>query len=307
MSFAQLRAFHLVATNGGFSQAARDMAASQSTLSGQVRQLEAASGRALFERSQRGVRLTSDGAALFEITTRLFNSLAEARALLRSKGGESGRLRIGSDNVVHLLPILGSLRRRRPKLLFTIALHNANAVIDQLLEYRTDIGVTAQVNQDDRLHYRPLASMRLGVVIPRDHAWAEKDSLAISELEGCPFVLRERGSVTRQVFEENLAQHGVTLGPVLEVSTREGVREAIAAGFGVGAFAELESGYDSRLRYLPIRDASTTIDEHVVCLTERVRQPLIAEFFDCAAEAARRLGYGAFAPAAALPGQLPSA
>ncbi|MCU4181101.1 LysR family transcriptional regulator [Bosea sp. BH3] len=284
-SVTQLRAFHYVATAGGYSQAARETAISQSNLSGQVRQLEAASGLALFERGPYGVRLTSDGEALFKVTARLFLSLGEADAILKSRKVDGGRLRIASDGVVHSLPILAALRRYRPNLVFSLLVHNSDAVIEQVAQYRADVGVTAQKPKDDRFHVRPLTSMNIGVFIPKSHPWARRRDVAIRELEGLPFVLREKGSRTRELFEQNIRDHGVSLGPILEVSTREGVRETVAAGFGFGAVADLEFGFDTRLHFLPLRDVEVMIDEYLVCLDERRRIPMIEDFLKCAAEA----------------------
>ncbi len=284
-SVTQLRAFHFVATAGGYSQAARETAISQSNLSGQVRQLEAASGVALFERGAFGVRLTADGEALYTVTTRLFTAIGEADAILKSRKVEGGRLRIASDGVVHSLPILGALRRHRPNLVFSLLVHNSEAVIEQVAQYRADVGVTAQRPKDDRFHVRPLTSMNIGLFLPKTHPWARRRDVAIRELAGLPFVLREKGSRTREVFEQNLREHDTALGPILEVSTREGVRETVAAGFGLGAVADLEFGFDTRLHFLPLRDAKVPIDEYLVCLDERRRIPMIEDFFKCAAEA----------------------
>lgn len=284
-SVTQLRAFHFVATAGGYSQAAREMAVSQSTLSSQVRQLEAVSGVVLFERGPRGVTLTSEGKALFEVTSRLFSALTEAGSMLKSRRAEGGRLRLATDGTVHSLPILGSLRRRRPKLVFSIQLHNSEGVIDQIDQFRADIGITAQIPTDSRFHVHPLTTMGIGVFLPKTHPWAQRQSISVKELAGLPFVLRERGSRTREVFEQNLAAHDVSVGDVIEVSTRDGVRETVAAGFGLGVIADLEFGFDSRLQFLPLRDAGIAINEYVVCLEERRRAPMIADFLRCAAEA----------------------
>ncbi|HEY5798544.1 MAG TPA: LysR family transcriptional regulator [Bosea sp. (in: a-proteobacteria)] len=284
-SVTQLRAFHFVATSGGYSQAARDMAVSQSTLSGQVRQLEALSGVVLFERGPRGVTLTADGEALYEVTSRLFSALTEAGRMLKSRKAEGGRLRLASDGTVHSLPILGALRRRRPKLVFSIQLANSDSVIEQITQYRADVGITAQMPKDSRFHVQPLITMKVGVFLPKSHAWVQRKSVSIKDLQGLPFVLRERGSRTREVFEQNLAAHGVTLGDVIEVSTRDGVRETVAAGFGMGAIADLEFGFDTRLHFLPLHDARLAINEYVICLDERRRAPMIADFFRSAADA----------------------
>ncbi len=263
------------------------MAISQSTLSGQVRQLETSSGVALFERKARGVSLTADGEALYKITSRMFAALAEAGMLLKQPRTAGGRLRVAADGVVHCLPILRLLKTRRPHLAFSLTVQNSESVIETLLEYRADIGITAQLPRDDRLHVRSLASMRLGVFVAAQHPWAERTGMNLAELEGAAFVLRERGSRTRAIFEQNLARAGVGLGPVLEVVSREGVREAVAAGFGVGVTADLEFGFDSRLRYIPLADAAIGIDEYVVCNDEHRRLPIVADFLACAVETFR--------------------
>lgn len=294
VSITQLRAFHLVAVCGGFSRAAREMAVSQSTLSGQVRQLEALSGVHLFERKPRGVALTPEGQSLFEVTKRLFAAESEARAFLRCDVRQvGGHLRLAADGAFHPVPILAALQKERPQLTFTLSIGNSEQVIEQLLDYRVDVGITARRPSDRRLHAQPLLSMGIGVFVRADHEWAERRSLAMRDLAGRPFVLRERGSVTREVFEQNLADHQVALGPVLEVSTPEGVRELVAGGFGLGIVADREFGYDLRLRFLPLTDARIPIEEYTVCLDERRRLPLVRDFIACA---------GSFFRPAALPG-----
>lgn len=282
-TFAQLRAFHLVASTGGFSQAAREASTSQSALSGHVRALEAESGRALFERQARRVVPTMDGQDLYAVTTRLFSALTEASALLNSPAVEGGRLRVVADGAAHSLPILRALTTKRPKLHFTLDVRNSDQVLQQIKEHRADVGVTAQRPDDPNLHAVPLTTMKLGLMVPADSVWAGRRQAVLADLSGQPFVLREKGSRTRHVFERNLARAKVTLGPVLDVSSREGIREAVALGFGLGAIADQEFGFDSRLSFIPLLDAEIAIEEYVVCLSERRRLPLIVDFMAAAA------------------------
>lgn len=287
MSVAQLRAFHLVAAAGGFSQAARESAISQSTLSGQVRLLEQGSGTTLFERKQRGVVLTSEGHALFEVTKRLFLAEEEARALLKDESSKiGGHLRVAADGAPHSLPIIQQLMKKRPRLSFSLNIANSARVMAQVLEYRADVGVTAREPSDRRLFSRSYLTVDLCVFVAQDSSWSKRPTLRISDLDGVPLVLRERGSRTREVFEENLKQHGVVLGQVTEVSSPDGVREAVAAGFGAGICAASEFGFDQRLRMLPLVDAYIPITEYVVCLEERRQLPLIRDFFDAARDTA---------------------
>lgn len=257
------------------------MAASQSTLSGQVRQLETACRLSLFERQPRGVLLTPEGQALFEITSRLFAAEAEARSYLRGDVvREGGHLRLAADGPFLPLPIVAALEQSRPKLTFALSINNSVRVVDMLLNFRADVGITARLSDDPRLYSRHFTSMKVGLCVPRGHALSGRASVRMAELEGERFVARESGSLTREIFEMNLAEHNVTLGPVLEVSTREGVAEAVASGFGIGAVASAEAGHDPRLRFVPIADARHEIHEYAICLDERRHLPLVRAFFD---------------------------
>ena len=188
-TFAQLRAFHLVASTGGFSQAAREASTSQSALSGHVRALEAESGRALFERQARRVVPTMDGQDLYAVTTRLFSALTEASALLNSPAVEGGRLRVVADGAAHSLPILRALTTKRPKLHFTLDIRNSDQVLQQIKEHRADVGVTAQRPDDPNLHAVPLTTMKVGLMAPADSVWAGRRQAVLADLSGQPFVL----------------------------------------------------------------------------------------------------------------------
>lgn len=166
--------------------------------------------------------------------------------MLKSPTVEGGRLRLASDGTVQSLPILDALRRRRSRLVFSIQLHNSDNVIEQVAQYRADVGITAQLPKDSRFHVQPLTTMAVGAFMPADHPWTERQALYVRDLQDVPFVLRERGSRTREVFEQALAEHGVTLGEVMEVSTRDGVRETVAAGFGMGAALPISNSASTR-------------------------------------------------------------
>lgn len=281
MSIAQLRAFHVVAMAGGFSQAARETAISQSALSGQVRALEAASGVSLFERKQRGVALTAQGRTLLDITSRLFEAENEANSFLREKSRVTGgHLRISADGAILALPILMGLRESRPELTFALHVDNSYRVLEHILDYRADVGITARRPEDPRIHAHYFCSMTVGLCVAAAHELASRRQVTMAQLQGLPFVMREHGSLTREVFERNLTAHGVTVGTILEISTREGVREAVANGLGCGVVAGQEFGHDSRLRFIPIVDAHEAIAEFAVCLAERKHLPLVRAFFD---------------------------
>ena len=285
----QLRAFHLVADAGSFSLAARTAGLSQPTLSAQVRALEADYAVDLFDRRGRGVRMTPTGQSLFTLTTRLVAAEEEARALLT--GGRAltrGHLRVSADSAYHVMPILAELKGLHAGLTFTLKIDNSAAVLEHLTEHGADVVVMAKMTSDPSIYSMKLREDRLIVFVPQGHVWARRRRIRISELAGRDIVVRERGSITREVFEARLAQAAVVSGSLIEVQTREAVREAVAAGFGVGVVFDSEFGTDVRFHAIDVSDSDLTVGEYVACLQERRRLAVVRAFLNVAHDIAVR-------------------
>ncbi len=279
MSISLLRAFHLVARAGSFTAAAREAGLAQPTLSAQVKQLEARHGVSLFNRRGRRLELTPMGQALLQITDRLFAAQAEALALLA--GVETlrrGHLRIAADSATHVMPLLAQLRRHHGQVTFSLRIANSAEVLAAVLAYDADLGVAARRSPDPRLFAQPLKEDRLVVFVPRSHVWARRRRIAVDEIQGRDLVIREPGSVTREVFEARLAEAGVKPAALIEVQSREAVREAVLAGFGIGVVFASERGSDPSIHVLEVDDVDLTVAEYVICLEEHRRLPLVRAF-----------------------------
>jgi aminoethylphosphonate catabolism LysR family transcriptional regulator len=287
MTFTQLRAFHLVAEHGSFSAAARASALSQPNLSSQVTALEEAYGVRLFDRRGRTVVLTETGRQLHGITARLFAAQEEARALLAGEQALTrGHLRIAADSAHHVVPIMAALRKRAQGLTFALSIDNSAVVLDRLLRHEADVAVMAKSVSDPRLQTVRLRRDRIVLFAPKGHALARRDRAPLASLAAQELVLRERGSITREVLEQAMAAAGIRPGAIVEVQTREGVREAVAAGFGIGAVFASELGEDRRFRSVLISDADLSVAEYAVSLQERHRAAPVRAFM----EEASRLG-----------------
>jgi aminoethylphosphonate catabolism LysR family transcriptional regulator len=284
MNQAHLRAFWLVAKAGGFSRAAQAARVSQPTLSAQVKALEIRYGTPLFVRQGRAIRLTPAGRRLLDVAERFFALADEAEAAIAGTSGPSRQfLTVAADGPAPALAVLKAMRGRRPDLGFAVSVGNSEDVARRLLAYEADVGILAKAIADPRLAIEPLKRDRLIAFAPAGRALAKRKRVRLAEAAAGPVILRERGSVTRERFETALAAAGLTLGPAVEVATREGVAEAVAAGFGLGLVFESEFGPDPRFAKLDFADAELDVREYLACLAERRRQPAIAAFFAAAA------------------------
>ena len=285
MNHAQIRAFHAVATEGSFTKAARLLGVSQPAVTIQVRALEEAYGVNLLHRSGQRVSLTDLGDGLLEHTRRIFDLEQEADELLTAaRELRGGHLKAGADGPYFVMGLLASFISLYPGVRVTVAMGNSQSVLRDLIEYRTDVAVVARIDDDRRFFAKPYSRQRVVIFVPRGHQWAKRRSIDLAELEGQPMVLREKGSSTRQIFEEALKQANVAPRVVMEIGSREALHEAVAAGLGIGVVTESELGQDDRLATLKIADATLEAREYVVCLKERCSVRTVQAFFDLANE-----------------------
>jgi aminoethylphosphonate catabolism LysR family transcriptional regulator len=270
ISHAHLRSFHAVATHGSFTRAAEMLNITQPTLSGQVKDLEVRYGTKLFIRLGRRIELTDIGKSAFKITRLLFRHEEEVEHLLQSaRALTSGELRVAADSPYIVTPLLAQFQRIYPGIQISIQYGNSQQLMSWIASRRCDVAFLPNIPQgDDKLFSIPLPPDRLVVFVSQDHAWAERRTVSIEELLTQRVILREKGSRTRSIFEEAISDANLELLNVMEISGREGVREAVAAGFGIGIVAENELLADSRLRALPVSNADLVHAEYVVCLQE---------------------------------------
>ncbi len=284
MHYTKLRSFHAVAIAGGFTAAARQLKVGQPTITTQVRALERQFGVELFHRRARRVELTGAGRGLLALTQRMLSLEAEAIDFLNATAGlRSGHLKITAVGPYHVTEMLAAFRTRFPEIDFSVAVGNSRDALQSLLEFRSDVAVLAQVEDDPRFHAVPYSRHPVVVFVDSDHPWSRRRTIRIRELAGQRMILREQGSTTRHALEAALGRAQVQIGRCIEIGSREAVSLAVARGMGIGVVSEVEFTPHARLHTLRVVDADIYTYAHVVCLAERRGAPLIAAFLDVVA------------------------
>ncbi len=282
MNLSQLRAFDMVVRTGSFTAAAKAMHVSQPAVTSHIRALEEYYGVALFRRAGRGVEPNELGRSLAEISRQLFTLEEEATDLLQaSKALRRGTLRIAADGPYILIPLVAAFRQRFPGVRVGLTIGNTQTVQDALMNERCDVTIQAQLERDERLHANALSSYQVIVFVSTAHplAQAKRNEIKMSELDGAPVILRERGSSTRRMFDQAASKANVRPDYVIETTSRETVKEAVAAGLGIGVISEAELRDDPRFWPLKVADAELNYTEYVVCLERKKNLRLISEFF----------------------------
>jgi DNA-binding transcriptional LysR family regulator len=301
VNYQHLRAFHAIASAASVSRAARGLSLAQPTLSQQLKALEDRYRVVLFEDRKPPLRLTPAGRELFALTQRLFAASSVIEGFLKDDSDQRPiSARLGSDSPIYAARMAAGLLARFPDLTIQVRIGNARETIKALTEAQVDAAIISDPPGDNRFTYEPLFSDRLMVAVPTCHPHARSRFFPLPALADTRLLVREPSSRTRIAMEHLLSQAGVAPTDVLELHTRETIREGVALGLGVGMFISSECPPDPRIAYVPLDPGvrSPELAEYVVCLTERRRTVLMRAVMESAAELRRLNPIGAEPPGA---------
>ncbi|WDY55737.1 LysR substrate-binding domain-containing protein [Pseudomonas sp. PSKL.D1] len=283
MSNSKLRAFLAVARHGSFSAGARALGLSQPTLTTQVQALERQHNLELFHRRGRRIELTTVGRQLLPLAQQLLALEAEASGLLRDAGTLSrGQLQLGAVGPFHVIEMVDAYRRAYPQIDLSIRIGNSASVLADLENYVIDVGVLAGLHPDPAFHSVLYARHPVILFAHIDHPLAKHHSVRLEALQGQAMLRREQGSTTRAAFERVLHERDVSPRMLMDIGSREALREAVARGIGLGVVSEAEFVPGPRLKAIRIEGDPVFTETYVYCLTERLGSQVIDSFLGMA-------------------------
>lgn len=237
MNFSHLRTFMTVAKREGISKATEELALTQSAVSRQIQSLEESLGVELFVRRGRSLSMTEAGRILLEYGARAFQVLAEAREAIDGlRGLVRGHLRISAASTIgiYMLPeVLGEFKALHPGIEISLSITNKEQVLRQLAGGSADLGFVGPPLRSPELAREDYVEDELVLIVSPHHRLAQREAVPARELSEDIFILREKGSGTREIMEEELRQAGISLRHAMELGSTEAVKQAVAASLGV--------------------------------------------------------------------------
>lgn len=241
ITLRQLEVFAAIAHTGHVTHAAERIAMTQSAASMALADLERQLDGPLFHRAGRSLLLNEAGRQLLPRAQEVLDRVREIESL--PAGSAQGfDLRLGASLTIgnHLLPpLLAEIGIRHPHSRVEVSLKNTELVVADLLAHRVDIGFVEGPVHDDSLQRHRWRSDRLCVFAAPTHPLAGR-SVDHADLRAAVWILRERGSGTREVFERALANACIVPDIRLELEQPEAIRQSVRAGLGIGCLSILE-------------------------------------------------------------------
>jgi DNA-binding transcriptional LysR family regulator len=237
----RLKVFRAVAEHRHFRKAAEHLNLTQPGVTQHIRALEETFAVPLFDRTGKEVTLTPAGVILLRHVKQLDALIARAEEEMSALVGEvRGELRIAASMTIaqFVLPhILGDFVRRHPSVHIAIESSKTEEVINLIVSQRAALGLIEGPAHSRDVTVEPWIEDELVLAIPASHEWDNTPEIAMTDLREARLLIRERGSGTREIVEQSMAEHGFALRDlkfVMEVDSTEGILASIEAGLGVG-------------------------------------------------------------------------
>ncbi len=266
LNFHQLHIFYTVAEKGSFSAAAAAMHMTQPAVTMQVQTLEEYFGTKLLNRSTKKIELTESGRMLLPFARRSIELIRETESeMARYTQKLEGRLHLGASNTIGeyvLPPLLVPFGSQHPDIAISLKVMNTTQILDEIAKHTLNFGlVEAPVVHPDIISESVMHD-ELCLIVPSGHALALRSSVTLEEASSYAFVLREEGSGTRQVMEDEWKAKGMdprALKTVMELGSTGAVKSAVEAGLGITMLSPSSVKHELALGLLhvvPIEDAS---------------------------------------------------
>lgn len=261
ITFRQLRLFLALADTGSVSAAARQMHVTQPTASMQLREVSEAVGVPLYEVIARRVHLTDAGLDLAD-TARRMTALWDdfEQRVSATQGLTRGRLRVAVVSTAkYFIPrMLGRFCERYPEVDVSFEVLNRDHVVERLRANLDDLYVMSMPPSDLLLEDLTLMPNPLVVIAPDVHPLAGRSGIALADLAGERFILRERGSGTRMATEAAFSAQGFHPAKVLELGSNEAIKESVAGHLGVAVLSRHALGGSTG--FAPVDGAVVELD-----------------------------------------------
>ncbi len=240
-SLRQLEVFLATARRENISRAAEALSMSQSAASGALKELEQQFSVQLFDRVGKRLQLSELGR---EIRPHAENLLAQAEAFQQIIGGGelAGSLRLGATLTIGnylAVPMIAAFRDRYSGADVSLHVANTETIARRVADFELDLGmIEGEVSHRSlqTIHWR---DDELQVFCAPGHPLAKRRHVTDVQLKQQRWIVRERGSGTRQVFERAMSGILADLDIDMELQHTEAIKRAVEAGLGVGCLSRI--------------------------------------------------------------------
>lgn len=239
MTLRNLEIFVAVVELGSMSAAARELVITQSSVSQVILDIEKDYGINLFERFNRGLKLTPTGEEMLKYAKNIILLNKELDSVLNHES-KVLRIRLGATATIGatvMKAIVLDLQREYPKIKCEVSVANTRTIEEKIMNNELDVGlVEGNISNDDLIQEVAMRD-KMVFICGCAHRLCGRTSIKIEEVRNDHWVMREAGSGTRAQVMRELKAHNIEPDIRWCCNSLETVKSAVADGIGVSVLS----------------------------------------------------------------------
>ncbi len=229
-----MKIFSEVCKRRSVTKAAEALGITQPAVSLCVKDLERYYDVRLFDRISHRLYLTAEGEKLLVYAHKIIAMFDEAESEVKN-WHRLESLRVGSSVTIGTRLMPGYVKKfsaAYPGVHISVTVDNSFEIEKKIINNELDFAMIEGTVHSVSIAAKKFKKDTLVLVCGPESAWACKTELRPEDLGEMPFLLREKGSGARELFDSTLFTHGITVKPEWESISTEAIISAVESGAG---------------------------------------------------------------------------
>lgn len=217
------------------TRAAEALHTTQPAVSLAIRELEDYYGVVLFDRIGRRLKITEAGLSFREYARHIVAQFDEMEKGMRNWDA-FGILRVGASITIgsQFLPgYVNAFYQRYPGTQVRAVIGPSNQLEQKILNNELDFALIEGATHDPTLLSEAYMEDCLTVICPTNGPFRQGQEISIDQFRQQDFLLREKGSGTRETFDRAIEQAGFSVSPIWEAVSTTALVNAVINGLGI--------------------------------------------------------------------------
>lgn len=261
----KLVTFITVAKIKSFTKAGEILNLTQPAVSQHIKHLEEYYGVSLIKKRGKEIDLTEEGQILYKYAKELEILHRNLEIEIRNKNNIHRIYNLGASMTIggYVLPyILAEYKKIYKNTNILLQVNNTEEILHKLLNRKLNLALIEGNFDRNKFNYRKFKDDELVLAVSKYHPFTKKGKVTIEEVLKGELILREKGSGTREIFENKLEDLGYdikTFRPYMELGGISAIKSLVEENLGYTIISretikrELKSGL---IKVIPIKGLS---------------------------------------------------
>jgi len=221
--------------------AAEKLYLAQPSVSLAISELEKYYGVKLFDRISRKLYITELGKQFLNYATHIVSLFDEMEKEIKN-WDSIGTLRVGSSITIgsYLLPqYVNRFYEQFPLIKVQVIIDNSEEIEKRIMTNEIDFGLIEGITHNPQIKSEKFMEDELVLICGTNHPLYNAEQIAIEVLPEYDFILREKGSGGREMFDSTMLVHNIEIKPVWESVSTRAIIKAVSAGLGLSVLPYL--------------------------------------------------------------------